>query len=103
VQHLENYNKFAGDGTAASKAKFGPHPHAYSSVVNRTRARAQELARELGGSIHPLEWRERNAALEGAALVINTTNQGMVDEQPLDIALDALPRSALVSDIVYRS
>jgi shikimate dehydrogenase len=70
-------------------------------LVNRTRARAQELARELGGSIHPLEWRERNAALEGAALLINTTNQGMVGEQPLDIALDALPRSALVSDIVY--
>jgi shikimate dehydrogenase len=70
-------------------------------LVNRTLARAQALAGELGGPIRALPWRERNAALEDAALLINTTNQGMVGEPPLDLALDALPKRALVSDIVY--
>jgi shikimate dehydrogenase len=70
-------------------------------LVNRTTARAQELARELAGPVQTLEWGERNAALEGAAVLINTTNQGMVGQPPLDLALDALPKNALVSDIVY--
>ena len=34
-------------------------------------------------------------------MLINATNQGMVGEPPLDLALDRLPVSALVSDIVY--
>ncbi len=70
-------------------------------LLNRTPTRAQALERELGGPIRVLEWRERNAALDGAAMLIQATNQGMVGEPPLDIALDALPKNALVSDIVY--
>ena len=34
-------------------------------------------------------------------MLVNTTNQGMVGAPPLDLALDALPPTALVSDIVY--
>jgi len=34
-------------------------------------------------------------------MLINATNQGMVGEPPLELALDALPATALVSDIVY--
>jgi shikimate dehydrogenase len=34
-------------------------------------------------------------------VVVNTTSQGMVGEPPLDLALDALPPTALVADIVY--
>ena len=70
-------------------------------LVNRTPARAQALALELGSPIRALEWRDRQAALEGAAMLINTTSQGMAGEPPLDLALDELPRAALVSDIVY--
>jgi shikimate dehydrogenase len=70
-------------------------------LVNRTRARAEGLARELGGPITPLPWDDRAKALAGAAMLINTTNQGMSGEPPLDLALDALPASALVSDIIY--
>src|SRR6266849_4090344 len=40
-------------------------------------------------------------ARAGAAMLVNTTNQGMVGEPPLDLALDTLPTSALVSDIIY--
>jgi shikimate dehydrogenase len=34
-------------------------------------------------------------------MLVNTTNQGMVGEPPLDLPLDTLPKSALVCDIVY--
>ena len=70
-------------------------------LINRTAARAQELAREFGDAVTAVEWEKRNAALEKAVLLVNTTSQGMVGEPPLDLALDRLPASALVSDIVY--
>ena len=43
----------------------------------------------------------RQDALAGAALLINTTSQGMQGQPALDLALDHLPADALVSDIVY--
>jgi shikimate dehydrogenase len=70
-------------------------------LVNRTSARAAALQRDLGGPITALPWEQREAALGGAAMLINTTNQGMVGAPPLELALDALPPTALVSDIVY--
>ena len=70
-------------------------------LVNRTLARGKALAGDLGGPIKPLSWEQREAALEGAAMLINATNQGMLGEPPLDLALDRLPVRALVSDIVY--
>jgi shikimate dehydrogenase len=70
-------------------------------LVNRTPARAKALAGELGGPITALGWEQREVALKGAAMLVNATNQGMVGEPPLDLALDALPVSALVSDIIY--
>jgi shikimate dehydrogenase len=70
-------------------------------LINRTPARAAALAQALGGPIKPLDWGQRHAALDSAAMLINTTNQGMIGEPPLDLALDRLPVSALVCDIVY--
>ena len=70
-------------------------------LINRTPARAQALERELGGPVHALPWEARESALGDAAMLINTTSQGMVGQPPLELALDALPATALVSDIVY--
>jgi shikimate dehydrogenase len=70
-------------------------------LLNRTAARAEELAGAAGTQVRVLPWDERADALEGAALLVNTTSQGMVGQPPLEIALDALPKAALVSDIVY--
>ena len=70
-------------------------------LVNRTLMRAKALASELAGPITAVRWEERKAALEGAVMLINATSQGMVGEPPLDLALDPLPVSALVSDIIY--
>jgi shikimate dehydrogenase len=70
-------------------------------LINRTPTRAQALERELGVPIRALAWENREAALDGAAMLVNTTSQGMVGEPPLELSLDALPATALVSDIIY--
>jgi len=70
-------------------------------VVNRTPERAETLARGFGSPVTPVDWSERERALEGVTLLVNTTSQGMVGHPPLDLPLDALPTTAVVSDIVY--
>ena len=70
-------------------------------VVNRTLARAQGIAEEFGGPIRALPWEQRHDALEGTAIVDNTTSCGMVGQPALDIKLDKLPKSALAADIIY--
>jgi shikimate dehydrogenase len=70
-------------------------------LVNRTLERAKEIARDFGGPIRALPWEDRHDALEGAAMVVNTTSQGMVGNLALDLRLDQLPKSALAADIVY--
>lgn len=70
-------------------------------LVNRTFERAQRLAAEFGPRVNALDWDEREEALAGAALLVNTTSMGMTGQPPLELALDALPGHAVVSDIVY--
>ncbi|MDR1967103.1 MAG: shikimate dehydrogenase [Burkholderiaceae bacterium] len=70
-------------------------------VINRTLERAQHLAADFGSPLLALPWRERNDALAGAGIIVNTTSQGMVGQEPLDIRLDAAPSSALAYDIIY--
>ena len=70
-------------------------------LLNRTPATAQALADEFGGPIKALPWEQRHDALEGVALLVNTTNQGMHGTPGLDLQLDKLPAHALVSDAIY--
>ena len=70
-------------------------------LINRSRGRAEALEAEFGAPIRTVPWEARAQALEGAAILVNTTSQGMVGEAPLDLPLDALPVRALVMDIVY--
>ncbi len=70
-------------------------------LVNRTFARAKGIADEFGAPIKAVPWEQRDDALEGAAMVVNTTSQGMVGQPALDISLDKLPTNAIAADIVY--
>ncbi len=70
-------------------------------LVNRTPARAAAMKQQIGGAIEVVDWADRHKALQGAAMLVNTTSQGMVGQPPLDVSLDHLPKTALVSDIVY--
>lgn len=70
-------------------------------LLNRTRSHAEALADAFGDPIVVAEWEQRAAALEGAALLVNTTVLGMDGQAPLALDLTALPRTAVVADLVY--
>lgn len=70
-------------------------------LVNRTVARAETLADDLGGPMTLVPWDDRAAALVEAALLVNTTALGMTGHAPLDLDLSHLPPRAMVTDIVY--
>jgi len=91
----------AGGGARAIVYALAERGSPEIRLLNRTGERAAALAREMGPPVVPLDWAQRREALEGVTLLVNTTNQGMVGQPPLDLALDRLPFSALVADIVY--
>ena len=70
-------------------------------ICNRTFARAQALADAFGANVRAVRWDQRHEALDGAAMLVNTTSQGMSGQPALDLELAQLPKSALVNDIVY--
>ena len=70
-------------------------------LINRNQSRAEVLAEELGGPIAVVPWDRRHAALEGAAFLVNVSSAGMTGNPPLDLDITSLPKSAVVSDIVY--
>ena len=70
-------------------------------LVNRNMSRAEALAEAIGPAIRPLKWEARDAALAGAALVVNTTSLGMTGQPALDLDLTLLPVEAVVNDLIY--
>ncbi len=70
-------------------------------VANRTQRRAEALQERFGARVHPARWDERNAALDDAALVVNTTTLGMAGQPDLSIEVGRLPGHSVVADLVY--
>ncbi|MES2283264.1 MAG: shikimate dehydrogenase [Pseudomonadota bacterium] len=70
-------------------------------LLNRTFDKAEALAKEFGSPVKALPWDDRHAALADVALLVNTTSQGMHGQPDLELNLDALPKHALVSDVIY--
>jgi shikimate dehydrogenase len=70
------------------------------TAANRTRERADALARGLPGLI-VVDWSARSASLAGQALVVNTTSLGMEGNPPLELDLDRAGPRLAVADIVY--
>ena len=91
----------AGGGARAVTLSLADRGAREIRVINRSPERAHGLAREFGAPLKAVAWDERHDALEDAAMVVNTTSQGMVGQDPLDLSLAKLPKHALVSDIVY--
>jgi shikimate dehydrogenase len=67
------------------------------TLVNRTAARAEAIARDLGGPVAVAT----TPPLADAALLINGTSLGMRGWPPLEIDLAPLPPEAVVQDMVY--
>jgi shikimate dehydrogenase len=70
-------------------------------VVNRTRARAQELADRFGAAVHAHPTAALSEVLVGAGLFVNTTSLGMDGESSPAIDFSAMVPEAVVTDIVY--
>ena len=70
-------------------------------LLNRSRDRAEVLAKIFDRKVEVRDWEQRSKTLAGAGLLVNTTSLGMVGKPPLDLDLAALPKDAVVADIVY--
>lgn len=93
-----------GAGNAARSVIYALMVEGVKDFVftNRTPNKIEKIREGLGisgGNIVP--WEKRNAALEGASLVVNCTCLGQRDFPSLDINLDLLPETATVCDLVY--
>lgn len=71
-------------------------------VTNRTRERISQLPSALLSSIEIVDWQYRDEMLQDCDVLVNTTSLGMVGNPALPLRLDALPKSAVVNDIVYK-
>lgn len=70
------------------------------SISNRTIEKADVIAEKLG-NIDVIPWKEKEAFLKEVTLLVNTTSLGMTGKVPLDLSLEHLSDTSLVTDIVY--
>lgn len=73
-------------------------------IANRTKEKAEIIAKEIGlgtDLVDVVDWDQRDDVLQWANLVVNTTSLGMKGQPGLELNLDKLSKSALVTDIVY--
>jgi shikimate dehydrogenase len=70
-------------------------------LCNRSISRAQALARSFGPSVETLDWSSASQAMESVSLLVNATSLGMAGRPELEVSLGALPKAAVVYDIVY--
>lgn len=92
-----------GAGGAARAVLVGLIDAGATSIrlTNRSNAKADAMAKEFGGPVQSVAWADRHDALQDCNLLVNTTNQGMHGQAPLDVSLNVLAPGAVVSDIVY--
>lgn len=71
------------------------------AIANRTPEKVAALKSRIAADIRAIPWEARAESLGECALLVNTTSLGMAGQPDLDIALDRLAATALVTDIVY--
>ena len=70
-------------------------------IVNRTVARARELAERFGPRASAHGYDELPTLLRDADLLVNCTSLGMIGKPPLEVDIAPLKPSAVVYDVVY--
>jgi shikimate dehydrogenase len=70
-------------------------------VINRTPSKSKELQQQFGKAVIVGEWDKRSITLEGTDILVNTTSLGLKGKEPLEVSLKALPKKAIVHDIIY--
>jgi shikimate dehydrogenase len=92
-----------GAGGAARAIAYGFLQAGVSEVrlFNRTRNRADDLAKHFGPKVKVHDWFEREKLISDVCVLVNTTTLGMAKSGALDISLALLRPDAVVADIVY--
>ena len=70
-------------------------------VLNRTIEKAEALKKYYGNKITVESWKNINEVVASSSNIINTTSLGMNNESLIAINPNAIPGTALVSDLVY--
>ena len=103
--HLKGKDKavILGAGGAARAVCYALAQEGFDGVIitNRTMSRARELAVHFGAKFSVCEWEWRAKIIEDADLVVNATSLGLKGGEAFDLDLRALPKKAVVTDIVY--
>jgi len=91
-----------GAGGAARAATYAlTNRGIRTALVNRTRARAEEIALHFGALASAHDHDALPDLLANADVLVNCTSCGMVGKPPLDIDLGPLEKGAVVYDVVY--
>ncbi|MCF4096921.1 shikimate dehydrogenase [Maritalea mediterranea] len=92
-----------GAGGAARAILYALVEKGYKKIylLNRTLARAEQLAAEFDGTITPQTLDQFNQLAPNADFVVNTSAVGMQGSRFENLDVDKLPKSAIVTDIVY--
>lgn len=92
-----------GAGGAARAVVYGLKERGVGriTIVNRSRARAQQLVDELKLNASIAGFEKLPELLASADLLVNTTSLGMKGQPPLDMDLENLKTGAAVCDVVY--
>ncbi len=70
-------------------------------IFNRTRERADSVARHFGARVAAGDWRARADRSRDAGVLVNATSLGMVHGAPLEMDLGGLDDGCIVADLVY--
>ena len=71
-------------------------------ITNRSQERAEQVADIFKSeNIQVRPWSERHSLVADSDLIVNTTNQGMIGQTPLELSLDSAKSDAIVADIIY--
>jgi len=71
-------------------------------ITNRSQERAEKIAdifKDRNIVVRP--WTERHSLVAESDLIVNTTNQGMAGQTPLDLSLELAKTDTIVADIIY--
>jgi shikimate dehydrogenase len=91
-----------GAGGAARAVVYGLRERGLDiALLNRTRPRAEELAKHFAPHVRVYDFAELPRLMRGAVLLTNTSALGALGQPPLQIDLAPLKGSAVVYDINY--
>ncbi len=71
-------------------------------VINRTLARAEAIAAELGATVRAFSLEAASNAVGDAGLIVNATSAGLAGQPGFDFPLNAAPLTAVAMDMVYK-